>query len=311
MLLVGDVGGTKVHLAIYDQDKCIKEEKFPSRHFQSLEEIIEKFLDQKVDQACFALAGPVQNNLCKVTNLHWEIDGERIGKKFGIGKVHLLNDLEASAWGIAALQPKDLETIHQGQQQSGNRAVVAAGTGLGISALYWDGKNHYPFATEAGHVDFAPRDSQDEALLKHLRKKYGHVSAERVVSGQGLEHLYWFLVEKKNSKNSLEGEEIPKLIIEHIDEIPLCKETAIWFAVLYGMIVGNAALQYLATGGVYLAGGLAPKLLKILKSGEFMRAYADKGRFKELLLTIPVYVVMNENLPLLGALHRCQRADVG
>ncbi len=289
--LVGDVGGTKVHLALYENDHCIKEEKFPSKHFHSLSEIVDEFLDQKVSQACFAIAGPVRDQTCKMTNLNWTIEVNKISKK--IEQAYLLNDMEAAGLGLPLLKPTELVTLNHGSVQKGTQVIIAAGTGLGIGVVL---PNGHTLSTEAGHVDFAPRDLQDRQLWDYLHKKYGHVSVERVVSGPGLEHLYWFLVEKKNSENILEGEEIPKLIVEHD-----CKEVLLWFASLYGAAVGNVALQYLALGGVYIAGGVAPKILKYLQGQEFMRGYLDKGRFAELLSQIPIYVVLNEQLPLLGA----------
>jgi glucokinase len=291
--LVGDVGGTKVHLALYENDHCIKEEKFPSKQFHSLSEIVDRFLDRKVSKACFAIAGPIRNQICKMTNLNWAIDAKAISKK--IEQVHLLNDIEAAGFGLPLLKPTELKTVNQGIVEPGTQAIIAAGTGLGIGAILANGQT---LTTEAGHVDFAPRDLQERQLWDYLHKKYGHVSVERVISGPGLEHLYWFLVEKKNSVDILEGEEIPRLIVEND-----CKEVLHWFVSLYGAAVGNVALQYLALGGVYIAGGVAPKILKYLQGQEFMRGYLDKGRFAELLSQIPVHVVLNEQLPLLGALR--------
>ncbi len=305
MFLIGDIGGTKVHLAYFDQDRLVKEEKFRSRHFKDLSEILEKFLDRPVQKSYLAVAGPVQDRKCLMTNLSWEIDADRLEKRHRIGKVYLINDLAASGWGLRRLKPQDIFTLNTGVQESGNQAVIAAGTGLGIGGLYWDGKNHIPFPSEGGHVDFAPRDAFDRQLWDYLHKKYGHVSLERIISGPGLEHLYWFLVEKGKHKKILEGEEIPKLVIEHAlsGESTACQEALRWFVSLYGAAAGNTALQFLSKGGLYLAGGIAPKILKVLQQGEFMKAFADKGRFQELLLKIPVHVVLNENLPTLGALE--------
>jgi glucokinase len=306
MMLVGDIGGTKVHLAIYDGDRCVKEEKFKSRHFHGLSEILQKFLDRKIDAACFAIAGPIKEQTCKITNLNWTIDASELKKHHSIREVHLLNDLEAAARGVQMLKSKELVTLNEGKKQKGNRAVIAAGTGLGIGGLFWDGNYHHAFGTEAGHVDFAPKDLQERELWDYLHKKYGHVSMERVVSGPGLEHLYWFLVEKNKIANVLEGEEIPKLIVERGDLSPICEEALNWFASLYASAAGNVALQYMAVNGLYIGGGIAPKILKYLQRKEFMLAFSNKGRFQELLLDIPVHVVLNENLPLLGALSYCK-----
>jgi glucokinase len=253
-----------------------------------------------------ALAGPIQGRKCHLTNLHWDIDADQIEKEHHIAEVHLMNDLVAAAWGLRRLKPKDLFTLNKGVKESGNQAIIAAGTGLGVAGLCWDGKDHIPLASEGGHVDFAPKDAIDRQLWDYLHKKYGHVSLERVISGPGIEHLYWFLVEKGKHKNILQEEEIPRQVVEQgLTGSKICQETLLWFASLYGAAAGNIALQFLSRGGVYLAGGIAPAILDILKQGGFMKAFADKGRFQELLQKMPVHVVLNENLPLLGALECC------
>jgi glucokinase len=236
-----------------------------------------------------------------MTNLNWDIDADQIEKEHPITHVHLINDLVAAGEGLKRLKAEDIFTLNAGVKESGNRAIVAAGTGLGIGGLYWDGKSHLPFASEGGHVDFAPRDAKERQLWDYLHKKYGHVSLERIISGSGLEHLYWFLVESGKHKKVLQGEEISRQIVES----PECREVVQWFASLYGAAAGNVALQFLSQGGLYLAGGIAPRTLKVLKQGEFMKAFVDKGRFQELLKKIPVHVVLNESLSLLGALEHC------
>jgi glucokinase len=307
MFLIGDIGGTKVHLAYYDQDRVVKEEKFPSRNYNSFYEILQKFVDRPADKSYLALAGPIRDRKCQMTNLDWEIDADRIEKEYPVSKVHLINDLVAAGCGLKQLKPKDIFTLNEGVKVSGNQAIIAAGTGLGIGGLCWDGKNHLPLASEGGHVDFAPRSPSDKQLWDYLHKKYGHVSVERVVSGPGLEHLYWFLVEKGRCKKRLIGEDIPKQVIEQglSGESKICQDALQWFSSLYGAAAGNTALQFLSVGGIYLAGGIAPKVLSVLKQGEFMRAFIDKGRFQELLEKIPVHVVLNESLTLLGALELC------
>jgi glucokinase len=309
MYLIGDIGGTKVHLAYFDQDHLIKEEKFPSRHYHSLNEILKKFVDRPADKSYLALAGPIQNRKCQMTNLNWNIDADQIEKEYRISKVHLINDLVAAGWGLKRLKTEDLFTLNPGVKEPGNQAIISAGTGLGIGGLCWDGKSHIPLASEGGHVDFAPRNMIERQLWDYLHKKYGHVSLERIISGPGLEHLYWFLVEKGKYKKILVGEEIPRQIIEQglAGKSVACQEALRWFASLYGAAAGNIALQFLSRGGLYLAGGMTPRILMILKQGEFLKAFTDKGRFQELLQKIPVYVVLNETLPLLGALELCLR----
>jgi glucokinase len=305
MLLVGDIGGTKAHLAFFEKDHLVKEEIFPSSRFRNLSEIIEKFLDRPVEKACLALAGPVHDRKCRMTNVAWEIDAGELEKRHRISSVHLMNDLEAASWGLCRLKPQDLVTLNVGSKQQGNQAVIAAGTGLGVGGLYWDGKRHLPFPSEGGHVEFGPRNGFDKQFWDYLHKKYGHVSVERVVSGPGIEHLYWFLVETGKHKKHLEGEELPRLIIEDglAGKSPVCQEVLRWFVSFYGAASGNIALQFLCRGGLYLAGGIAPKIIKLLEQEEFMKAFVDKGRFQKLLEQIPVHVVLNESLQLLGALE--------
>ncbi|HEX2580296.1 MAG TPA: glucokinase [Rhabdochlamydiaceae bacterium] len=307
MFLIGDIGGTKAHLAYYDHDRLVKEEKFPSRHYNSFDEILKKFVDRPADKSYFALAGPIHNRKCHMTNLPWEIDADRIEKEFRVSEVHLINDLVAAGWGLKRLQLNDLFTLNSGEKISGNQAIVSIGTGLGMGGLCWDGKKQYPFASEGGHADFAPQGAIERQLWDYLHKKYDHVSIERVLSGPGLEHIFWFLVEKSKHKNGLAEEEISKQVIEQglSGQSKICMEALQWFASLYGAAAGNAALQFLSIGGLYLAGGIASRILPVLKQGEFMKSFINKGRFQQLLEKIPVYVVLNENLPLLGALELC------
>lgn len=309
MIIAGDVGGTKTHLALYDRLSCVKDEKFHSHEFSSLAEIIRKFHSGKIDKACFGIAGPVRDGRCKTTNLPWVIDAKELSSVLKISKVSLINDLEATAWGIRCLKPNEFAVLNEGMVQKGNRAVIAAGTGLGEAGLYWDGTEHLPFSCEGGHADFAPTNEQEVALWQYLKKKYGHVSYERVLSGPGLEHLFWFLVESKHRKDHLEGEEIPRQITEKglSGESATCQEVLDWFAMLYGAEAGNLALKFLAVGGVFIGGGIAPKILKVLQQESFLRAFVGKGRFDELLKSIPVKVILNENTALLGAAEFARR----
>ncbi len=309
MYLVGDIGGTKVHLAYYEHDHVVKEEKFSSNQYNSFYEILKKFVDRPADKSYLALAGPIHDRKCHMTNLNWDIDADRIEKEHRVSKVHLINDIVAAGCGLKRLKSKDIFTLNEGTKASGNQAIISAGTGLGIGGLCWDGKKHLSLASEGGHGDFAPRAPVENQLWDYLHKKYGHVSVERVVSGPGLEHLYWFLVERGKHAKGLIGEDIPKQVIEQglSDQSKVCQEALQWFASLYGAAAGNVALQFLSVGGIYLAGGIAPKVLPVLKQAEFMKAFTDKGRFQELLQKIPVHVVLNESLPLLGALELCLR----
>lgn len=302
MILAGDIGGTKTHLAIFEEQRLVREEKFPSKEFHSLSDIIRRFNPGKIEKACFGVAGPVQNGRSQITNLSWVVDAEKLSREFKT-KVSVINDLEASAWGINRLKPNELATLNAGEKKKGNAVVVSAGTGLGVAGLYWDGAKFRPFASEGGHANFGPHDSSDIEFWHYLHKKYGHVSWERVVAGPGIEHLYWFLVEKRGIKEKLEGENLPRIISEQgvSGKSKICREVLERFASLYGNEAGNLALTYLAVGGVYLGGGIAPKILPILKEGLFMRSFVDKGRFQSLLEKVPINIILNENTALLGA----------
>lgn len=311
MILVGDVGGTHTRLALFEKGKQVrKEEEYPSRKYKSLEEIIGIFLEaQPVERACFGVAGPVREGVCKATNLPWKIDAEQIGRRFQIGLVHLLNDLVAHAYGIRSLKKEDLFVVHPGVAQKGNQALIAAGTGLGEAGLFWDGKMHHPFACEGGHVDFAPRDALEVELWKFLQKKFPHVSYERVVSGPGLLHLFEFLIEtgkevcSEGLRAALAERDPSRVISEwgHEGKDRACVRALDWFLSLYGAEAGNMALKFLALGGVYVGGGIAPHLAQAMKGGRFHTSFTDKGRFKDLLSTIPIWVILKDETALLGA----------
>lgn len=305
MLLAGDVGGTKTHLALFEGTKCIREQRYFSKKFSSLQEIVRDFKPGAVEKACFGVAGPVENNRCQATNLPWTIDAQ----DFDIKNVWLINDLVATAWGIGSLKPEELATLNPGKPREGHRAVLAAGTGLGMAGLFWDGKQHHPFPSEGGHVDFAPRDETEKQLWIYLKKKYGHVSYERIVSGPGLEHLYWFYLESGRTHEKLDEEDVPAVVTHKAvqGESKACREIVEWFCSIYGSAAGNLALQFLALGGIYIGGGMAPKILPLLKEGFFMRGFKEKGRFQELLTSIPVHVILNENAALLGAASFAQK----
>ncbi len=309
MILAGDIGGTNTRLAFFEKGKQVGEEKkFPSQKYGSLEEIVQEFLQGKsVSHACFGVAGPVREGKCKITNLSWMIDASHIRKALQIDSVHLLNDLEANAYGLKALKKEELFLLHPGKKQSGNQALIAAGTGLGEAGLFWDGKTHHPFACEGGHTDFAPRNPLEVELLLYLQKKFGHVSYERVVSGPGLHNLFQFLIDTGKQKwdpllKVEMGKEDPSRVISkwgNRDEA--CRFAIDWFLSLYGAEAGNMALKFLALGGFYVGGGIAPHLIDQLKGGRFHSSFIDKGRFKELLQSIPIWIVLNDNAALLGA----------
>lgn len=314
MILAGDVGGTKVRLALYDdQMKITREEKFASREFSDFTSLLKKFLTSSdgklICEACFGIAGPVKEGVCKATNLPWEVSARRLESDLKIRKVSLINDLEANAWGIRALSPEEFFTVHAGEAVEGNQALVSAGTGLGEAGLYWDGKSRHPFACEGGHCDFSPTHPEQIELLSYLMRQYKHVSWERILSGSGLLRLYQFLIDTKKEKENpaiaalMQQGEPQRVITEKgvSGECPVCVRACRLFVELYGSEAGNAALKFFAVGGVFLGGGIAPHLLPFFKEGKFMEAFSSKGRLSTVLSQIPVQVILNERTALLGA----------
>lgn len=316
-LLVGDIGGTKTVLAIAEAAaegvRVTGERRYASRDFASLREVAARFFAETgvtCEAAAFAVAGPVRDDRSEITNLPWDLSARRLEAALGLRRVRLLNDLEAVAWGIAALDPEDFEVLHPGEPDAvGNGCVVAAGTGLGEAGLYWDGTLHRPFATEGGHADFAPGDERELALLRRLQGLYGHVSWERLVSGMGITHIYDFLVESQgvDPANRLEEttaiEDRPAAIAAAATDgtCSVCVETMALFMHLYGREAGNLALKQMALGGVYLGGGIAPKNLALLRRGPFLGAFFDKGRMAGLMQRMPVKVILEQRAPLFGA----------
>ncbi len=317
MHLIGDIGGTKTHLALVEGDRFVRDQKFPSRDFQSLSLIIEAFFkgdDTQVEKACFGIAGPVRDGRCQATNLPWIVDSAEIAKERKIQNVYLINDLEANAWGLNELSADQLYVLNQGDSSAkGNQALISAGTGLGEAGMYFDGRAHLPFATEGGHADFAPQTDLEVELLSYLKEKFGHVSFERVLSGPGLANIYQFLIDTQKCVDSVgqiaDESDLPKLISEKgvSGECDTCKHALDIFISLYGAEAGNLALKLLSTGGVFLGGGIAPKILSVIKNGGFMESYRNKGRFSDLLGAIPVKVVLEEQTALLGAKHYLSR----
>lgn len=318
MILAGDIGGTKTNLALFNGDgdgrHPVRLETFRSGEHEGLEPMIEAFLSEReeaVEAACFGVAGPVRDGSCFDTvNLAWPVDGPGVAALLGLDEVGLLNDLEANAWGIAALGPDDLAVLNAGHPgASGNAAVISAGTGLGEAGLYWDGQRHHPFATEGGHVDFAPRSELELELWRFLAAELGHVSYERVCSGMGLVNLYRFFLHRSGPlpqpdwfvEASDKGAAVSKAAASGDEP---ASEALDLMVSIYGAAAGNLALKLMATGGIYIGGGIAPKILPRLREGGFMRTFTDKGRFARLLEGVPVSVILNERTALLGA-ARC------
>jgi glucokinase len=316
MILAGDIGGTKTNLGLFDAGegslRLLRQQSFPSKEHTGLEAIVNKFMadeGEQVTAACFGVAGPVLNGQSVTPNLAWIVDSDSVASLLNIESVALLNDLEAMGYGIAELKPDELLPLNQGATIEGNAALVAAGTGLGVASLFWNGKKLVPSASEGGHVDFAPRDLLEIELLRHMQTKHSRVSVERVLSGPGLFNIYDFLRTSGYGKEDHEIAEafhtqdpsgvISRAALAH--QCKLCVKALDMFVAIYGAVAGNIALTLKATGGVYIGGGIAPKILEKLKDGTFIGAFMDKGRLSPLLATIPVRVILNDKTPLLGA----------
>jgi len=321
MILAGDVGGTKIHLALYTFEggrlKVVRDTKYPAHEFGSLDAVVQAFLGVgsergEIVAACFGCPGPVRDGRLKLTNLPWTLDERDLQRSLGIEHIFLINDLEANGYGIPELAPESIFELHSGDAgaTAGNRGLIAAGTGLGEALLIWDCKTHRPIASEGGHCDFAARTDREIGLLQYLRKTLqGHVSWERVVSGLGIKNVYAYLrdVEKMDEASWLRDRmaaEDPNAVIGQCAEdgsSALCFETMQTFASAYGAEAGNIALKVLAVGGMYVGGGIAPKSLKTLGAGGFMQAFLDKGRMAGLLESVPVRVILDDTCALLGA----------
>ena len=318
MILAGDIGGTSARLAFFEvaadgRLRLAAEQTYPSREYKSLDEIVTGFAAAhplKPHHACFGIAGPVRNGTVTTPNLAWVVNSQTLAAKLGLPEVKLINDLEANAWGIAALRPGDLVTLNPGAPNAeGNAAVISVGTGLGEAGLYWDGEQHHAFACEGGHADFAPRNDLEAELLLYLRAKFGHVSYERVLSGPGLRNVYEFLRDTgRGEEPAALAEEMrqadPSVVISRAGREgrhALCVQALDLLVSFYGAEAGSLALKMMATGGVYVGGGVAPRIIEKLKGPAFMAAFTAKGRMKPLLEAMPVRVIMNDKTALLGA----------
>lgn len=309
--LVGDIGGTKTSLALAsDTLELVEVRRFASASASSLAELVRRYLDEtgaRPELAAFAVAGPVVADRCKTTNLPWELDARALERALDLRQVRLLNDLEAVAFAVPSLRAAQLHTLHAPESATthGNACVIAAGTGLGVAGLCWDGARHHPFATEAGHADFAPSNELEFALLRHLQREHGHVSWERVVSGQGIVNIFAFLLDWRGAKPPLWlADPDPAPAIAHAAARGSCSisvETMQLFARLYARVIGDLALTHMALGGVYLAGGVTLSNQPLLGRESFLQALFDKGRMSGLLRRMPIRVIMEPHVGLLGA----------
>ncbi len=316
MILAGDVGGTKVHLALYEftdgKLQPTRDKQYPARDYSGLEEIVREFLaGDKATSACFGVPGPVREGRLRLTNLPWTLDSRELATNLNIDYVFLINDLEANGYGIAELDSTQIYTLSEGDtSQTGNRALISAGTGLGEALLIWNGHHHTPYPSEGGHCDFAPRNEDEIDLLRFLRQKYnGRISFERIVSGQGFTNIYEFLRDGRGLEEPAwlaerMAQEDPNAVITELAmaaRSEICEKTTDMFVSAYGAEAGNLALKILSVGGLYVGGGIAPRILEKLKDGIFIKAFTDKGRLSQLLVNMPVRVILESRTALLGA----------
>jgi glucokinase len=317
-ILAGDIGGTKTNLALYElrgsgKLEMLRNKRFPSADFDSLNAIVAKFLtksDRPIEAACFGVPGPVRDKRSQPTNLRWPADGYSLINDLKTTNVHLLNDLAANAYGLSELAENEFEVIQPGFVASeGNRCIISPGTGLGEGGLYWDGKHHRVWACEGGHSDFAPRSDVEVQLLAYLQGRFGHVSVERVVSGLGFGNIYAFLRDTGTTPElpevaaAMKVDQPGKVIVTYATsaKCPICVQALDIFAECLAHEAANFALKAMATGGVYLGGGIPSKILWKLKTPAFRAAFNAKGRMEQLMETMPLKVVLNDNAALIGA----------
>lgn len=317
VILAGDVGGTKTQLALFETGASARSprarNRYSSRDFPSLESLVKAFLSEtggRPTRAVFGIAGPVVENRVEATNLPWHMSGETMSAALGGAPVTLLNDLVTTAWGLGELGGADLETLQRGREVAGNRALIAAGTGLGEALLVRDGDRWIPSASEGGHADFGPRTPLEDELLVWMRARYGRVSYERLLSGHGLADLHRFMratargEERDEDAREFDRAEDPAAVVTRTalenrgTRARLALET---FVDVYGAEAGNLALKSLAVGGVFVGGGIAPKIRAVLAGGRFVAAFTQKGRLTPLLTSIPVSLILDEHTSLWGA----------
>jgi glucokinase len=314
--LAGDIGGTKtlLHLGVEEGAHApLLQKSYPSTGYSGLAEILEEFLHEagsvEITSGCFAVAGPVSGRRVQLTNLPWVVDADAIASHFSIDHVSLINDFEAAGLGITALQPADLVVLQAGiPQLRGMRAVVGAGTGLGVALLSWQGDRYAVHPSEGGHMDFAPADALQYELLCYLQKRHGHVSYERIVSGPGLVAIFEFLRDSNKATPSaqlvaaLSNSDASEIISQYAQQGDPAAGLALeLFISIYGAFTGNLALMGLPRGGIYIAGGIAAKIVTQMQGGNFLHAFRNKGRFSGLLGILPLHIVMNPQVGLLGA----------
>lgn len=318
-VLAGDIGGTTARLAIMevgpgpDAVRTVREEHYPTQGAPGLAPIVQRFLADigtVPERACFGIAGPVVDGECHTPNLPWTVNARVLGADIGIPRTEIINDFRAVGYGLSRLGPSDVVTLQQGEPDPhGTIAVIGAGTGLGEGYLVWDGARYRVHSSEGGHVNFAARDALEWGLRNALLDEYGHVSYERIVSGPGLARLYRYLAgtgfapEQPPTKREMQAEDPAAVVSRHAlaGDDALAVKALELFVSAYGSQAGNLALTVLATGGVYLAGGIAPKIVEKLADGAFLDAFRRKGRLSDLAARIPVHVIVSADVGLVGA----------
>ena len=344
MILAGDIGGTKTYLGLFESTptglRLVREEKFWNADFNALEDILGEFLESPqddgedsgtfddsqegpsstgdppsqnpvtIDIVCLGVAGPIQDNRCRATNLPWVIDGQTLSTHLNVATVRLLNDVEAMAFGVLVLPPEETELVHGPTMTKGSqtKGLVAPGTGLGEAILFWDGTRYHSLPSEGGHASFAPNTDAEIDLLRYLRTNYLHVSFERVLSGDGLHTIYQFLRDTKQNEPTWFAEKLltgnPAALISEAalaGKPDICVQALDLFVSILAGEAGNLALKGLTLGGMYLGGGIVPKILPLLREERTWKAFVSKGRYKRLLSGIPVHVILNDKAALLGS----------
>jgi glucokinase len=319
MILAGDLGGTKSNLGIFEvrqgRLEMLLSRRYPSHDYATAEEVIGAFAREapgKISAACFGVAGPVVENTVKATNLAWVVDGAKLASLLQLERVTILNDLEATAYGLRVLPPTDFVSLRDGVAAAhANQALIAAGTGLGEAILFWDGTRHLPMATEGGHADYAPHTDEEILLMQSLKKTMDRVEVETIISGRGFPEIHRFLDPSVTHASFGDAKQDPSPEITAnalAGSCAVCVRTVEMWMGIYGAEAGNLALRAVARGGIYVAGGIAVKILPMMKDGRFADAFTDKGKLRGFLASIPISIVLNENAPLLGAAYVASQA---
>jgi glucokinase len=318
MILAGEIGATHTRLAAFETEgnrlQCAVEKTYMSQQHDGLSGILADFIKTEgipVHSACLGVAGPVRLGRSKISNLPWVIDAGEVAKQLKLNSVGLLNDLEAYAYGIDGLESKDFITLNEGAAEAeGNRAVISAKTGLGIAGLYWDGFRHHPFACEGGHADFAPRNDLQMELLAYLQKKYGRISCERILSGPGIKNIYDFLRDAHKAeeaewlRTAMSAAADPPALISQMaleGKAAICDQALSVFVSVFGAETGNCALNFMSTGGIFIGGSIAAKIVPKMKAPVFLESFLDKGRMETILKDMPVKIVANDDSGMIGA----------